>query len=205
MRRACERHRILALFLAAACAGGLLAAPPPAAAQAGAAPAAKPVTGVRGDVLGALDDAEKKLTALAQATPAEKLSWRPATGVRSTGEVFMHVANGNYLLPTFWGAKPPAGVDRRGLEKEGADKDKVLAALKASFAHLRSAIAELPDQNLERQVDFFGNKVTVRQVVLQSAVHAHEHLGQSIAYARMNGIVPPWSAAEQPPPAKPGG
>src|ERR1700722_9671630 len=64
-----------------------------------------------------LNEAIKKLTALADALPADKYSWRPASGVRTTGEVFMHVASANYFLPTIWGATPAAGVDPRTLEK----------------------------------------------------------------------------------------
>jgi uncharacterized damage-inducible protein DinB len=141
--------------------------------------------------------ARDELLALAEAVPAEKYGWRPGPGVRSVGEVYMHVANANYFLPTFWGVQPPAGVDRRALEKEGADKARTVATLKASFDHLRHAIDEVPDADLGKPVNFFGRQLTVADLLLQAASHAHEHLGQSIAYARMNGIVPPWSAPDQ--------
>ena len=190
--------------LLAALAAGLLAAPgalaaaepaKPAAAQA--KPAAAPLPpGVRGDILWQLREAHKKLLSLAEATPAEKFAWRPAEGVRSVGEVYEHVAGGDYLLSSMWGAKPPAGVNPEGLEKNGADKAKVIADLKTAYDHMEKQISEMTDKDLDRQVDFFGRKATVRQVALGSAVHAHEHLGQAIAYARMNGIAPPWSQPE---------
>jgi uncharacterized damage-inducible protein DinB len=179
------------------------AAAPPAAAASGkasaapaAAPAATASSSVRAIALRQIDAAEKKLASLADATPAEKFGWRPAEGVRTTGEVYMHVASANYFLPTFWGAKLPATVDPRGLEKEGADKAKTVAALKQSFEFLRQAIDAVPEADLGRQITVFGRPSTVGEVMVGIATHAHEHLGQSIAYARMNGIVPPWSAAE---------
>src|SRR5262245_50204223 len=90
---------------------------------------------VRDEILAQIADAEKKLTALAEAMPADKYGWRPAEKIRSVGEVFMHVAGGNYFLPTFWGVKPPEGVNPREFEKSGNDKAKVLATMKTSFEH----------------------------------------------------------------------
>ncbi|MBV8200264.1 MAG: DinB family protein [Acidobacteria bacterium] len=175
------------------------AAAMPAASDKAAAPAAageQQAPGVRTAAWHQIANAQKELLALAEAMPAEKYSWRPAAGVRSVGEVYMHVASANYFLPTFWGVKFPASVDPRTLEKDGGDKAKTVAALKASFEHLHQAIDSLPDADLGKPVDFFGRKATVADIVLGAASHAHEHLGQSIAYARMNGVVPPWSAAE---------
>jgi uncharacterized damage-inducible protein DinB len=161
----------------------------PAAAQ-DTKPAA---TGVRAEVLRQIDDAEKKLIQLADATPAEKFAWRPAEGVRTTGEVFMHVAAANYFLPTLWGGKVPEGVDPRGLEKLGADKAKATDTLKKSFENVRQAMSAVPDAEMEKAVKIFGRDGNTREVFLLLATHAHEHLGQSIAYARMTGITPPWS------------
>ncbi|MDP9120786.1 MAG: DinB family protein [Acidobacteriota bacterium] len=166
--------------------------PRTAAAQAGAS-----ATGMRGEILKQLDDAQKKLADLAEATPAEKFAWRPGKGVRSVGEVYLHVAQANYFLPTLWGAKPPAGVDVQGIEKDGDDKAKTVAALKQSFDHLHKAMAAVSDAELGKSVNLFGRQGTTREAMLILATHAHEHLGQAIAYARMNGIVPPWTAAEQ--------
>ena len=156
-------------------------------------PAAAPAAGgYRAEILRHIDDARDKLIALAEATPADKLRWRPNDKVRSTSEVFMHVAGGNYFLPTFWGVKPPEGVSRE-MEKE-TDKAKIIDALKKSFEHVHKAIDSVSDADLERTIKLFGQDTTVREGMMVVATHAHEHLGQSIAYARMNGIVPPWSA-----------
>jgi uncharacterized damage-inducible protein DinB len=169
----------------------------PARAQETKATEAKPATGVRSEILRQIEDAQKKLIALAEAMPAEKYAWRPGEGVRSTGEVFAHVAGGNLFLPTFWGAKMPEGVNPREFEKEGGDKAKTIDTLKKSFDHVHQVIEAVPDSDLDRTVQFFGQEGSVRTVMMILASHAHEHLGQSIAYARMNGVVPPWSAGGQ--------
>ena len=163
-----------------------------AAPAAGGAPT---IAGLRASVVRQIGDAQKKLTALAEAMPAEKYSWRPGTGVRSVGEVYMHVAAANYLFGSKSGAKGPEGVNPREFEKDGGDKAKTLAALRQSFDYLNQAIAALSDADLGRSIDFFGRQMTTWDVVVIAATHAHEHLGQSIAYARSNGVVPPWSAA----------
>ncbi len=170
-----------------------------AAATTTAAPAATSATAdgsLRAMVLRRIADAQTKLISLAEATPADKFAWRPSPGVRTTGEVYMHVASANYFFPTFWGAKPPAGVDPRGFEKEGADKTKTVATLKASFDYLRQAIGALSDAEMGKAIQMFGHATTPAEATLIAATHAHEHLGQAIAYARSTGVVPPWSAGQ---------
>lgn len=150
------------------------------------------------DVVNELTAVEKKIVGLAEATPAEKFAWRPADGVRSVSEVYMHVVGANYMLPTMVGVKPPQGITR-DMEKTVTDKVKVIENLKASFAHARKAVEGVPDADLEKKVKFFGTEKSERELLTILMTHAHEHLGQSIAYARMNGVAPPWS--EGPPPA----
>ncbi len=158
---------------------------------------AEAAAAVRGDIVRQIEDAQKKLIALAEAMPAEKFAWRPAEGVRSAGEVFAHVSGANFFLPTLWGGTIPAGVDPRTFEKEGGDKDKTVATLKKSFDNVLQAIQAVPDGDLDKTAKLFSRDGTVREAMLIVATHAHEHLGQSIAYARMNGVTPPWSAAGQ--------
>ncbi len=106
-------------------------------------------------------------------------------------EVFMHVAGGNYFLATFVGQQPPADIPRN-LEKI-SDKQAVLAELKRSFDHLRRVADNESDADLDKTTNMFGKPASHRYVYLTILNHLHEHLGQAIAYARMNGIVPPWS------------
>lgn len=150
---------------------------------------------VAAEFMANLADVEKKLVGLAEATPAEKYAWRPAEGVRSTGEVFAHLAGGNYFVLSFAGVKPPP-LDR-DYEKKITDKAKIVEMMKASFAHVRKAAVEASDADLEKKTKMFGQDTNCRNVYLVIVTHAHEHLGQSIAYARMNGVTPPWSEGGQ--------
>jgi uncharacterized damage-inducible protein DinB len=153
--------------------------------------------GVRGEMLAWIKDAEDKLTQLAEATPDAKYAWRPSKDVRTTGEVFMHVAAANFGVPSFAGVKPPEGFKFEGYEQSITQKGQIVAALKSSFAHMEKAFAEMSDADMEKPVDLFGMKTTARGAYMLLLSHAHEHLGQSIAYARSNGVVPPWTAKQQ--------
>jgi uncharacterized damage-inducible protein DinB len=161
------------------------------------------LSGFRADVLGNIDYAAKELISLAEAVPAEKYAWRPAPGVRSVSEVYMHVVLANYYIPSLIGVKLPEGIDR-DMETKVTDKAKVVEALKKSIAHLHTAIEGTPDADLDTKVKLFGRDMSKRAVYILVAGHVHEHLGQSIAYARSNGITPPWSASEGEPAKKTG-
>lgn len=167
------------------------------------------VTGYRAEVMAEVMIQEDKFTRLAEAIPADKYTWRPAPDVRSFAEVFLHVCAANYNLYKLVGTPPPAGLDIRGLEKSTTDKANVVATLKDSFAHAKTAIKAMPDADLEKSMDWFGGKNTERGILLFIVRHAAEHLGQSIAYARSVGIVPPWTEdlqkkqPEKAPPSKP--
>jgi uncharacterized damage-inducible protein DinB len=169
---------------------------PQASAPAPSAPAA-PTSGVRAEFLNELKIQEDKFVQLAQAEPAEKYTWRPAEGVRSISEVYLHVAAANYNLPHVFGVAPPAGFKVQGFDKSTTDKAKVIEALKDSFAHMRQAVLNMPDSDVEKQLEWFGAKNTYRGVMLFIIRHGAEHLGQSIAYARINGVVPPWTEEQQ--------
>jgi uncharacterized damage-inducible protein DinB len=152
-----------------------------------------PQAGWRAEFLNSLGGAERKYVALAEATPWDKYSWRPAEGVRSVCEVFLHISGANYMFATPLGAATPANVDVRNIEKCPASRDQVVSTLKTSFAHLRNAVTSTPDAQADTGVEIFGMKMTKRGLLLFTAEHMGEHLGQSIAYARVNKIVPPWS------------
>ena len=177
----------------------LVAAALLAQAPGGAAPAAAPSSGFRADFLGQLDDVSKKILDLAEAVPADKYSWRPEKGVRSVSEVYMHIVVANSLLPSFMGVQPLTGIDR-STETGITDKAKVVLMLRQSFDHVRSVVLKTPDADLDRKVKVFGGReMSERALIMTMGNHMHEHLGQSIAYARMNGVAPPWSEAAQPP------
>lgn len=179
---------------------GLVAATALSVAARAQQPAA-PASALKADLLASMDDAAKKLVDLAQAEPAEKYGWRPAPGVRSVSEVYMHVAGANFYVPTFLGMKAPEGFDR-SMETKITEKAQVMEQLKKSIANARAAVESTPDADMDQKVKVFGHDMSRRAVLMLLANHMHEHLGQAIAYARVNGITPPWSAAEGAPAAK---
>ncbi len=135
----------------------------------------------------------RQLVALAEATPAEKFAWRPAPGVRSTSEVYMHIAVANFYLLSVTGPKMPDGMKPDQMEKTVTAKADVIDWLKRSLDAVKTARASLKPGDLDRSVKIFGRDAHVDGMYLRIIVHANEHMGQLIAYARMNGIVPPWS------------
>lgn len=151
-------------------------------------------SGTRDDLIAWLDDAASKLGQLAQAIPQEKYTWRPGQGVRSVSEVFMHVTSANYFFPRFVGVQvqPPLARDA---ETTVTAKAEVVDHLKRSFDQMRTAIAGVADADLDKPTNIFGRQSTYRYALLLAVTHCHEHLGQMIAYARMNNITPPWSMA----------
>jgi len=151
------------------------------------------------DILMTFDDVEKKVIALAKAVPEDKYAWRPAQGVRSFGEVFVHIASGNQFLARLATSKLSkdelnAVIQKQmEFEKQPAAKEQIVQMLTESFAAVRKMLNAERPATLAREADFFGTATTRRGIYVLLDEHIGEHLGQAIAYARMNGIVPPWS------------
>jgi uncharacterized damage-inducible protein DinB len=154
-----------------------------------------PKSGFIKDMVGQLDRVKGQITSLENTVPQDKFTWRPGEGVRSISEVYLHIAGSNYFLMSFTGVKPPA--NSRIDEKGTTDKAKIADALKASFDWTKDAVSKFSDADLDKEVVMFGQKSSVRNVLLVLLSHLHEHLGQSIAYARTNGVVPPWTEEQQ--------
>jgi uncharacterized damage-inducible protein DinB len=134
----------------------------------------------------------QQLVALAEATPPEKFAWRPAPGVRSTSEVYMHIVMANFYLLSATGPKMPADL-KEGMDKSVTSKPEVIAWLKRSLEAVKQAhLAAKPD-DLGRKVHIADRDATVDGIYLRIIVHANEHMGQLVAYARMTGVTPPWS------------
>jgi uncharacterized damage-inducible protein DinB len=156
---------------------------------------------VMADLLFDVTQAEEKIMGLARAMPEESYSWRPGEGVRSVGEVFQHVAADNYLLPALQGIAAPAETGIKpddyqtavAYETREIDREAIIADLETSFAHLKQAMSDVPGSKLGDELSVFGQTFTARQLWVLTVTHLHEHLGQSIAYARTNGVKPPWS------------
>lgn len=146
-------------------------------------------------------EVEQKLVDLAKAIPPNKYAYRPGTGVRSVGEVVMHVASDNYFIPAAAGTAAPAatGISSDSyetvvaFEKRAVSPDSAVKELQASFAFLKDAMKAQAPGALAEKKSMFGAEYTGQQVWIMATTHLHEHLGQMIAYARANNIVPPWS------------
>jgi uncharacterized damage-inducible protein DinB len=137
-----------------------------------------------------------QLIALAEATPAEKFDWRPAPGVRSTSEVYMHLVIANFYLLSVTGPKMPDDLKIESVEKAEKSvtgKAEVIAWLKRSLEAVRKAHEGITPKDLARKVHIDDRDATVDGMYLRIIVHANEHMGQLIAYARMTGVKPPWS------------
>jgi uncharacterized damage-inducible protein DinB len=151
------------------------------------------------DILLSFSDSEQKVIALAKAVPEEKFSWRPAPEARSFGEVFVHIISANQLLMKLATSTPSADElktafeEQSKFEKQTLSKERIIQLLTESFATVRKSLESARPGNLAQSADFFGTPTTRRGIFVNLDVHIGEHLGQAIAYARMNGITPPWS------------
>ena len=144
------------------------------------------------EFIGQMDFVKGRLIQLAEAMPEDKYNWSPGEGVRTVGEVYVHAAEANfYLVTVMMGTKPE--MDQK---KSDTDKKTALTMLEKSIDAVKEAASKLTEADLNKEVEAFGMKFSLRNFMITMLNHNHEHLGQSIAYARMNGIVPPWSMKE---------
>jgi uncharacterized damage-inducible protein DinB len=141
---------------------------------------------------------QKKYTELAQSIPVEKFTWRPEPDVRSVSELFLHVSAANYNIPTMMtGTAPAPGFQRDGFEKSTTDKAKIIDQLNKSFAYAMAAVQKMSNADFAKAEKKLGPDANDGDVIYILVTHNHEHLGQSIAYARMNGVTPPWTEEAQ--------
>ena len=146
----------------------------------------------RAEFRGQFGASARKLVALAEAMPAESYAWRPMEGVASVAEVYMHIARYNYMYPD-QNLGIDAPVAYADFEDDIGEKARAVETLTASMDHVRTVVAGMSDDDLEASTRLYGRDVAKWAVLLQLVTHMNEHLGQSIAYARVNGVVPPWS------------
>ena len=144
-----------------------------------------------------LERVQKKFVDLANALPADKMTWRPSTDSRSFAELFLHVAGERYAILKLMGAAAPEGFDARAFEKTTTDKAKIVDELNKSWDFSKKTIDGMTNADFAKLIPKLGPQANAGDVVYILVADAHEHLGQSIAYARVNGIVPPWTAEAQ--------
>jgi uncharacterized damage-inducible protein DinB len=160
-----------------------------------AAPALRaqdPLDGVWQGYDGEWRHVSEQLIALAGATPEKNFAWRPASGVRSTSEVYMHIVDANFYLLSATGRKMPADL-KDNAEKTVTSKAEVIAWLKRSLEAVKQAHLKETPQHLALKVRIEDRSSTVDWMYLRIIIHANEHMGQLVAYARMTGVTPPWS------------
>lgn len=147
-----------------------------------------------------VNQVQEKMIGLARAMPESTYTWRPGTGARSVRETLLHVAADNYLIPIPMGKPAPAATGITSdfasasvYEKRVVSKEQLVADLEASFRHLHEAMGLTTDDNLNEMIQMFGQNWSRQRAMVLTVTHLHEHLGQMIAYARSNGVTPPWS------------
>ena len=144
-----------------------------------------------------LQGVNKKCVDLAQALPADKLTWRPSPDTRSFAEVLLHVAGERYGFLTLLGATPPAGFKAGQFDKSTTDRDRIVEALNQSWDFTSKTINGMSNADFAKLLPKLGPQANEGDVVYLLVADAHEHLGQLVAYSRQNGIVPPWTVEQQ--------
>jgi uncharacterized damage-inducible protein DinB len=144
-----------------------------------------------------LQGVNKKCVDLVEALPSDKLTWRPSADARSFAEVFLHVAGERYGILSMMGATPPAGFKAREFEKSTTEKDRIVEDLNQSWDFANKTINGMSNADFAKLMPKLGPQANEGDVVYILVADAHEHLGQLVAYARQNGIIPPWTVERQ--------
>ncbi len=148
----------------------------------------------RDEFLRQFNNSMQKFIELAEAMPEDRYGWSPAEGVMPVARVYAHVARYNYYYPaSSLGIPAPAGEDAERVEQTTVARAEVVDLLRRSREHVRQTVRGMTDEQLAAPTQLYGREVPQWSVLLQLLAHMNEHLGQSIAYARMNGVTPPWS------------
>jgi hypothetical protein len=192
-------HRVFlaALFLLAGSSVGVMAALGQNSDAAAMADHTPPSYDMKAQSLADLQAVQKKFVDLANAVPADKFNWRPTTDSRSFAEVFLHVSGERYGILGMMGAAPPSGFDGKTFEKSTTDKTRIVEELNKSWEFAQKAINGMSNADFAKLLPKLGPQANAGDVVYILVADAHEHLGQVVAYARENGIVPPWTVEAQ--------
>ena len=152
---------------------------------------------MKGQSLADLQAVQKKFVDLANAIPADKLTWRPSADSRSFVEVFLHVAGERYGILGLMGTTAPSGFDGKTFEKSTTDRARIVDELNKSWEFTQKAINGMSNADFAKLLPKLGPQANAGDVIYILVADAHEHLGQVVAYARVNGIVPPWTIEAQ--------
>jgi uncharacterized damage-inducible protein DinB len=175
----------------------LLIALVPVAAMADDADKTAPSYDMKAQALLDLQNVNKKFVDLANVMPADKMTWRPSADSRSFAEMFLHVAGERYGIMGMMGAEKPADFNGKTFEKSTTDRAQIVTELNKSWTFAETAIKSMSNADFAKLVPKLGPQANEGDVVYILVGDAHEHLGQAVAYARVNGIVPPWTVEAQ--------
>jgi len=142
-----------------------------------------------------LDLQNKKVISLVEVLPQDKFNWRPSADARSFAEVFLHIAGERYQILALGGAATPAGFDPKTYEKSTTDKAKIIEELKNTEDFAQATIGAMTNADFAKPLPKLGPQANAGDVIYILAADCHEHMGQLVAYARENAIVPPWTVA----------
>jgi len=186
-------------FFASLCLGCTLAVGfvAPAQTPSNSTDTTAPSYDMKAQALVDLQAVQKKCVDLAQAVPSDKLTWRPSPDSRSFAEVFLHVAGERYGILGMMGATAPAGFNGKEFEKSTTQKDRIVEELNQSWIFTDKTINGMSNADFAKLLPKLGPQANEGDVIYILVADAHEHLGQLVAYARQNGIVPPWTAERQ--------
>jgi uncharacterized damage-inducible protein DinB len=148
------------------------------------------------EYIGQMDFVEGRLLDLEGAMPQELMGWEPNDEVRNTAQVYLHVAEANYLLVSFLKGEKMEG-EFGTIEKSSTNKEEIAKTLKDSFTAIKDAAAKLTEDDLNKIGQTPFGEMSTRNFMISLLNHDHEHLGQGIVYARINGITPPWSEKQE--------
>lgn len=151
------------------------------------------VTDLRDEFLGHFETSSYKITELARVMPEALYTWAPSEGVMTVAEVYTHLARYNFMyLNENLGIAPPNGLDYADLESI-TDKERIRDLFETSVQHVKTSVAAMTEEALSEKTTLYGRDVASWSVLFQLVSHMNEHVGQSVAYARMNDVAPPWS------------
>ena len=159
----------------------------------GTATAQSAPTDYRDEFLDHFQRSSQKMIRLSDAMPQELYAWSPGPGVMTVAQVYAHIARYNFMyLTENLGMHAPHGVEYQTLESL-TDKTQIRDALEHSIRHVRMMVQRMTEEDLTRMTGLYGRQVPGWAVLFQLLSHMNEHVGQSVAYARMNGVTPPWA------------
>jgi uncharacterized damage-inducible protein DinB len=139
-------------------------------------------------------NAKNMILRSADKIPENLWSFQPTPEVRTIGQLFAHVADGQY---EFCGGANDGNAIDKGIEKSAKTKAEIMGALKDAFAFCEAAYSKMTDASAVETVKFFGRDMTRIGIMDFNITHTMEHYGNLVTYMRLKNIVPPSSESRK--------